>query len=143
MFQAAHAITCARQLRCQAMFRLSYFGTHADCVCVEEEKTCSIATSLSGTWYGQMGASNRCDGGFACVAQVHLRRTCQASLFIVCLFIVCAGGLKAADLIEFLGRHAAAGPSKGKASDGSGDADADEAAGGNGSEKAVPQVHSI
>lgn len=53
-----------------------------------------------------------------------------------------AGRLKAADLIEFLGLHAAAAPSKGKATDSSGEADGDEAAGGDESEKAVPQVHS-
>ena len=53
-----------------------------------------------------------------------------------------AGRLKAADLIEFLGKHAAAkpGPGKARASGSSGAGDSDEAAGGDGSEKAVPKV---
>ena len=65
-------------------------------------------------------------------------RPCKASLCVAC-----AGRLKAADLIDFLGTHAAAAPSKGKAADSSGEADSGDSPGGDESEKAVPQVHSL
>lgn len=84
-----------------------------------------------------MRTFHKCPSQFTCLAHVSPCRPCEASRRVVC-----AGRLKAADLIEFLGTHAAPAPSKGKAAEGSGEADSDEAPGGEDSGKAVPQVHS-
>ena len=84
-----------------------------------------------------MHSIHRCPFSICLSGTCPPRRPCKAGLCVAC-----AGRLKAADLIDFLGAHAAAAPSKGRAADSSGEADSDGAPGGDESEKAVPQVRS-